>query len=69
MDPGGGGTDGVGLRVGAGRPVAGSTSLSAFWGDTTGLFAVVFLIYSSGAVLSWASKVSERSNIRRARSG
>ena len=33
-------------------PAAGS---SAFWGDSTGLFAVVFLGYGLGAVLSWAS--------------
>lgn len=37
------------------EPRVRAAGLSAFWGDSTGLFAVVFLGYSLGAVLSWAS--------------
>lgn len=34
---------------------AGGPQGPAFWGDATGLFAVVFLTFSLGAVLAWAS--------------
>jgi len=35
-----------------GRPRGGA---AAFWGDSAGLFAVVFLAFAAGAVLSWES--------------
>jgi integral membrane sensor domain MASE1 len=50
MSPSGGGADG-----GDARAVAGRVSSSSFWGDITGVFAVVFLTYVLGAVLAWAS--------------
>ena len=36
-------------------PPAQARSAAAFWGDSTGLFAVVFLAFGVGAVLSWKS--------------
>ena len=32
-----------------------TVATSSFWGDSTGLFAVVFLAFATGAVLSWES--------------
>lgn len=51
MGPNGGGADGD-TRTGA---VARASSRSTFWGDSTGVFAVVFLGFAAGAVLSWSS--------------
>lgn len=55
MGPTGGGASGVDPRTGTAEPVAPRASARAFWGDVTGLFAVVFLAFSLGAILSWSS--------------
>ncbi len=55
MGPTGGGASGLDPRAGTAKPVAPGGTTSAFWGNVTGLFAVVFLAYSLGAVLSWSS--------------
>ena len=55
MGPTGVGANSVESRAETQRAVTGPPAASAFWGDTTGLFAVVFLVYCLGAVLSWAS--------------
>lgn len=60
MGPTAGGADNVdprGVTAGGRARTVRGTGLwgAAFWGEATGLFAAVFLAYSLGAVLSWAS--------------
>lgn len=55
MGPSGGGADGIDPRTPNPGAVSSTVPASAFWGDTNGLFAVVFLAYALGAILSWAS--------------
>ena len=50
-----GGEGGTGPRAGPVDASGPTGSTSAFWGDSTGLFAVVFLAFATGAVLSWES--------------
>lgn len=54
MGPTGGVADAT-VRTGSAGAVDRTPSTSAFWGDLTGVFAVVFLGYAAGAVLSWSS--------------